>query len=350
MDIIDDYTTERTCQYKDETYLVRDNGSVYRMQKSEGKLRKDDAKWTFGIKNKTNGYMYIGKHRIHIIVATAFLGEMDSKIYVVDHIDTNRCNNRIDNLRWLTRLENALLNENTRRKITYLCNGDIMEFINNPSCLRDLTNDPDVSWMRTVTAEEAKSAYARLQAMNIRFDMPTVPKFHVENEEMKRKELAEALSWNRKQNTDWHFIAPNDGQIELDTPVFTKAEFPSTALQKDWKTPTRFICCPEDSSRTSIQNYYDNLSIGKTFSLNEYCEHRVLDFALIDDDKIIIVATKNVDPEALKPFGLLKIYHSGVQFIHENLGTYFEENGVRKYFALEQGIEWNGPDCIDDYC
>ncbi|WP_294143305.1 HNH endonuclease signature motif containing protein [uncultured Sanguibacteroides sp.] len=31
-------------------------------------------------------------------------------IYVVDHIDTNRQNNRIENLRWLTKLENVLLN------------------------------------------------------------------------------------------------------------------------------------------------------------------------------------------------------------------------------------------------
>ena len=37
----------------------------------------------------------------------------------IDHIDTNRCNNRKENLRWFTKLENALNNEITRNKIIY---------------------------------------------------------------------------------------------------------------------------------------------------------------------------------------------------------------------------------------
>lgn len=70
----------------------------------------------------------------------------------------------------------------------------------------------------------------------------------------------------------------------------------------------------------------------------------------MDEGRVLLIATKDTDPEAIKHFGLLKVYHSGIQFIHESISTYFEENGVRKYFAIEQGLEWNGPDSIDDYC
>lgn len=94
--MINDYKEVRECVYKDEHYSVRDNGAVMRHLREGKKARKDDGIWTFGIKNSQNGYMHFGNangHRVHIIVATAFLGTRDSKVYVVDHIDTNRCNN-----------------------------------------------------------------------------------------------------------------------------------------------------------------------------------------------------------------------------------------------------------------
>ncbi|MDE7166325.1 MAG: HNH endonuclease [Bacteroidaceae bacterium] len=162
---INEYTRETTCEYKGELYSVRDNGAVMRHLREGKKVRKLDNIWTFGTKDKTNGYMMINSHRVHIIVAKAFIpGNKDGKM-VVDHIDTNRCNNRVGNLRWLTKLENVLLNEATLKRVTYLCDGDIQKFIDNPSCLRDLTNEnQDIMWMRTVTAEEAKLAWERISS------------------------------------------------------------------------------------------------------------------------------------------------------------------------------------------
>ena len=163
--MINDYKEVKVCVYKDEHYSVRDNGAIMRHLREGKKARRDDGIWTFGLKNPQNGYMMLGQHRVHIIVATAFLGARDSKVYVVDHIDTNRCNNRVENLRWFTRLENALNNEITRNKIIYIC-GSIEAFIENPSILRErlrLVNEPSLEWMRTVTKEEAATAYENLR-------------------------------------------------------------------------------------------------------------------------------------------------------------------------------------------
>ena len=164
--MINDYKEIRECVYKEEHYSVRDNGAVMRHLREGKKVRKDDGVWTFGIKNNQNGYMHFGNangHRVHIIVATAFFGARDSKVYVVDHMDTNRCNNRVENLRWFTRLENALNNEITRNKIIYFC-GSIEAFVENPSILRErLVGEPSLEWMRTVTREEAATADENLK-------------------------------------------------------------------------------------------------------------------------------------------------------------------------------------------
>ena len=48
------------------------------------------------------------------IVATAFHGPASAPNRVVNHIDNNKCNNRLDNLHWVTRLENALNNPITK--------------------------------------------------------------------------------------------------------------------------------------------------------------------------------------------------------------------------------------------
>lgn len=164
--MINDYKEVKECVYKDEHYSVRDNGAVMRHLREGKKARRDDGVWTFGIKNPQNGYMHFGNangHRVHIIVATAFFGARDSKVYVVDHIDTNRCNNRVENLRWFTKLKNALNNEITRNKIIYIC-GSIEAFVENPSILRErLVGEPSLEWMRTVTKEEAAAAYENLK-------------------------------------------------------------------------------------------------------------------------------------------------------------------------------------------
>lgn len=56
----------------------------------------------------TNGYERIrinGKEKaVHRLVADAFIGHAEGEI---DHIDGNKVNNAVDNLRWVTRSENV---------------------------------------------------------------------------------------------------------------------------------------------------------------------------------------------------------------------------------------------------
>lgn len=157
-DLLATFEKQLMCTFKEESYLVRDNGAVLRRPRPIGRRRKLDRIWTFGKLNRHSGYLEINGHVVHRIVAAAFHGPRPSTDHVVDHIDTNRQNNRPDNLRYVTRLENILLNPTTRARIE-IAYGSLEAFFENPGARAV----PNWEWMRTVTKEEAEISRKRLE-------------------------------------------------------------------------------------------------------------------------------------------------------------------------------------------
>lgn len=390
--MINDYKDIKECIYKEEHYSVRDNGAVIRHLRDGKKPRRDDGVWTFGVKNPQNGYMMLGQHRVHIIVATAFLGARDSKVYVVDHIDTNRCNNRVENLRWFTRLENALNNEITRNKISYIC-GSIEAFIENPSILRErLIGEPSLEWMRTVTREEATTAYnniklyweeqtanpkplagGKMSEMIFSERIPEIrtsslhqvskPKIdNSNNDQYNSQGNVSSEEWERmtrslrKPYKELEQVSKEKERVSIESfePELVQAKSPAVAWQKRWKTPTDFLCCPSEVSNNTITEYFNNLIIGCNYNSTLYYGNdkpdfqKIVDKAYIDDNNSILVFS--VNEGGIKPYALSKIYISDDKIIHESIGTFFAEDGARKRFTLAQGLEWTGGDSIDDYC
>lgn len=266
--MVDDYTEVRECDYKDEHYSVRDNGAVMRHLREGKRVRKDDGIWTFGNKN-AQGYMMIGTHRVHIIVAFAFYGPQDSKEYVVDHKDTNRCNNRIDNLQWVTNLENVLNNPITRKKIILRC-GSIEAFLQNPKLLQEGDVPQDISWMRTVTEAEAKVSKERLQAWAESDKVPignSLGEWIFDQTSSNLIEVPYIMS-----------LTPRAGQIKFfydDKPI----EYPAT---------------PQDECDNPLQVYAEALKENMVFSRShggkrEYLVHK---FDMSSDGQSLVVMTK----------------------------------------------------------
>lgn len=89
---------------------------------NEGRVRKDSTGQIM-VLSKNGGYcrITITKH-VHRLVAEAFIEKPDDKCWV-DHIDGNRSNNSVANLRWVTPSENATAYgyhsriKNKRRKV-----------------------------------------------------------------------------------------------------------------------------------------------------------------------------------------------------------------------------------------
>lgn len=356
IDLLNDFKEVRECDFKNEHYSVRDNGAVYRHARHGQKVRKYDNLWTFGKPNSVNGYMYISDVRIHQIVATAYFGERDTKVYVVDHKDSNRRNNRVENLHWLTRLENTLANPATRKKIIICC-GSIEAFLSNPSLIRRLASkNPDFSWMRSVTKEEAKHTLENMNEWASRpIDKANDGKmgdwiyktlgFNPQIEIMK-----ELMNRGRERKRTQHGYTDYNKKSDVEITNIIEAKSPSSAIQKDWKTPTDFPLCPTELSETALLDYYANLSKGKVLTNNVFGGTVILEYAMNKEQTHIWVLCKRTEKNPIKPWTLTGIYVDNGKFIHENLHSFFQEKGGYKYFTLAQGKEWTGGDCFDDYC
>ena len=342
---INNYKDEVSCEYKGEIYSVRDNGAIMRHPKKGCRKRPLDNKWTFGTKNENNGYMFFASNiRVHQVVASAFWGHQKSEGMVVDHKDTNRCNNRAENLHWVTKLENVLNNPITRRRIINIC-GSIAAFLDNPTLLRESTADPNFTWMRTVSEEEAAKCKSNLERWsNEDADFVSTSQ---------GKGIGEWIYKDFQSKNirhDWSQFStqtPNeyDQQEEMTSPLLDES-LTSNAMQEDWRTPTEFPLCPIDT--LSLETYYSSLEIGKVFSNNTYGTNTIIRFAISDDRQRICIATHN--PEGFKQWYITYVYILNDKYIHKNGGSFFEEKGALKTITLFQGKEWTGGDCIDDYC
>lgn len=364
-----DFTQTKECSYKNERYSVRDNGAVFRHARENKTKRKLDNLWTFGTPNK-NGYLLIGGERVHRIIALAFLGEPPTKEHIVDHIDTNRHNNRPTNLRYLTKLENALLNPLTQAKIIYHC-GSIEAFLQNPQILRDKAQanmDTSLQWTRSVSEEEAQNCLRNLEYLFLQ--KPKVESARDSQgkgigEWIYTKDYTRDIESKRGFGFSNSAINTSASYANIES-MDTQALAPTNARQRDWRTPSAFPLCPTISSDTSLEEYAKALKKGAIFSQNEYGKSVIIESALITSDetqkskqqntqtnteipnqKAIIILCE-FEPKSVKPYSLAKVTFENNLFIHTSLGTFFSIEGGYKYFTLEQGLEWSGGETFDD--
>ncbi len=327
-EILINFDAQRICIYKGETYCVRDNGAVFRLIKPGGRKRPLDEKWTFGKPSEKRGYMYFSSEVVHRIVATAFHGPQPGANYVVDHIDTNRRNNRPENLRWVTKLENILLNPISLSRVLYQY-GSIDNFLSNPGKPLNGELDQNFEWMRTVTKEEAENTRKNLLEWAKSNKLPS------------GGELGEWVYTQLNQTAD----IQGDTDDEIEDPLFPSLT--NLAFQNYWTTPSEFPYCPKSIESDSLLTYKKSLTLGVVFARNHIYESRVEDVSLINDSSELLVMTKS---DGMKPYALAKVYLREDGFVHESIQTYFTLDGALKHFTLRQGLQWDGPDSIDDYC
>ena len=318
---IDNYAREIELEYEGEIYLVRDNGAVYRKHRPNHRKRPLDETWTFGVKNKQDRYMCIGKVKVHRIVAVAFLERPPSKKHVVDHIDRDRTNNCIENLRWVTNLDNLIRHPGIRKRIKNAY-GSLEKYFDDPSTpINEL--EPSFAWLKYVSKEEAQKSREQLQKWS-------------ENDRFVTRGVLSNRVHGNLQATP-----PERPPL----PVPEKQSLTPMAIQRRWNTPAEFPCCPKDIGLNPLEDYLRNLTANAVFSRNRYGESLVV-MAELGDSFLSVLTT---DKNTVKPWAVTKITVENGKFVHENIHTYFELNGAKKAHYGLLGIPFSG-ESIDDYC
>lgn len=270
MNNLEDFDKEIECSYKEERYAVRDNGAVLRYPIDGKKKRPTDNNWTFGKLNLKSGYLEIATVRIHRVVATAFHGEPPTKEHVVDHIDTNKQNNRPENLRWVTRLENILLNPITAKRIEIIC-GSVEAFLDEPSKFKNKFPDPNYEWMCTVSKEEAQISLERM------------------------------LSWAKSNNPsnggslgEWIFNREMDQTSSVKEIDYIVSKTPNAAqrIVSHSDKPNEFPSTPQAFVGNPLTAYFENLKESAPFFKNHNGEYVVVKYGFSKNKNALYVLTK----------------------------------------------------------
>ena len=96
----------KTIEGYENLYEISNLGRVKNLKRGsilKNTLSKSRGYYTVGIRKNGNQ----NTKQIHVLIAQAFIPNPDNKP-IVDHIDQDRTNNKIDNLRYVTRSENGM--------------------------------------------------------------------------------------------------------------------------------------------------------------------------------------------------------------------------------------------------
>ena len=344
--LLNTYSEERECHYRDRHYRVRNNGSVLRLPKDPTKPQKGDNEWTFGTFNKNNGYLFIGTHQVHRIVAMAFHGNPEAETDIVDHIDTDRQNNRPENLRWTTKLQNAL-NPATRKKLELMTGLPIEEILKDMSILREYNLPREFQRLGAVSKEESQRTLQNMKEWAAKpYKRPETP--YKPDAGILKPISARNISSLRPtpyemEHTSREPVADENENENL--PAGCIRSLTPNALERGWRAPYEFPFCPQQGG--DLKSYFEAIEIGEEVAIGKGYSFFATEKAMNRDGTAICL--KTLSESGAKQFGVMTITMEDGWFIHEGR-SYFHEDGQEKYFTIAKGEEWTGGDVFDDFC
>ena len=101
----------------------------------------------------------------------------------------------------------------------------------------------------------------------------------------------------------------------------------------------------------SLQSYFDNLKVNKTFCYKDYnsgrATYKILEYFLNEKTGVLSVATTSSG--GIKSLYLTSITLVDNEYLYDTK-SFFSPDGLEKYMTIAKGEEWKGGDVIDDFC
>lgn len=312
--LIEVFDCEKQCEYRGRQYLVRDNGAVFRLQKEGCRASKWDNKWTFGKFDPNTGYLLISQERVHRIVCTAFHGEPVGDRNVVDHKDTNRCNNRPENLHWVSKMENIFNNPITMAKVELIC-GSKEAFMANPSLLfGHESKDPNFYWMRSVSPEEAKAAYERWL-------------------EWANKPKEERMSIVGGSGPGEWIHDPKGYRINPNSPFYGFQRWGIKVVDRTEESLFPLAPLSTVAGEDVLQKYREALVPGAVFLISRYYKTVFRDAVFFSEENKLRVLTERENAQSIAWY-VFEIWPEGNLLVHKKVGNY----GIRKRKDAEEAL------------
>jgi hypothetical protein len=216
-------------------------------------------------------------------------------------------------------LDNLLLNPITLRRII-LAYGSLDEFFKNPGAAADSKAIKDFEWMRTVSKEEAEESRSRLLQWAQSGQIP----------------IGGLLGeWVYRAGYPTEAVVEHEPDIQSLTPI---------AIQRNWRTPTKFVMCPDQISSRIFSEYGARLKFGTVFSQNSLGESRAV-IAEATDELLSIVC--NMPENPIKQWAVAKVTVESGKLVHEAVRTYFSLTGALKEHCKLVNVPFG--ESIDDY-
>lgn len=166
----------------------------------------------------------------------------------------------------------------TRARIENICNS-IEVFLADPSILRGHEKtDPNFTWMRAVSPEEARASLERLTNWAKEHPKPQGGSF------------GEWVFQERKPDSKPYTPIHHQQPVPMDTPPLETKSLTPNAIQLDWKHPVEFPCCPQQATDKPLETYLANLKEDKVFSKNNLGESTILKYGLPDSENLWLYA------------------------------------------------------------
>jgi hypothetical protein len=284
-----------------------------------------------------------------------------------------------------------LRNPVTRKKIEFISGCSAEEFLANPAKYREKFQDSDYSWMRSVSEKEAEVCLKNFRSWVERDSRPKggflgdwiftpdVTKYEQEIEdvfrEVERKSgiCRKALCGNNKMRGNYvdarvyatkllrsklnladyqigrligissttvnRYLEEyadrycNDYDEVREREIQKRLELaPKNLLQKNWVTKSDFPCCPKNVINNPIAEYATQLENGVIFFQNSFYFTTVLEKAIIENGKSLLVLyaiTKKENEN--ERWGIIKVTFESEKFVHEIIPNY---NGTLEHYWL----------------